>query len=293
MAQKKKKSKPTVHTPKPAQSAPASTPSPPRVRSLVPPTLPPLANGEARKVLFLGHASAHPQRLHSYFKQDGWAVTSMDSEPSLNPDIKGTLTELSTLSSGAYDAIWAQHLLQQFYMHQIGNGLREMFRIIKDGGFVFLSIPDAQLAASFLANNKYDTAIYTSPAGPINAMDILFGYHKFLTSGATHQGHKFAFTAESIGLAMRACGFTNVQVQSQYAEIIVVGYKYPYDHPERAERVSITRGAQYGDIPTVTDATAAQPKEGSPTAPQPLRPGMLVDELDTPPRMWKPLNLRK
>lgn len=263
--------------------------------SLLPGGVSPLAGGEKRKVLCIGNHSAHPQRLHGFFRNDAWQAVRMDVDAALQPDITGTLTDLKPLPTGAFHAVWCQHVLERFYPHEIGEALREIYRLLAEEGFLLLSVPDAQLAAAFIANNKSEETIYASPAGNITPMDLIYGFHKFIAQGATFSSHKYGFTAETIGLTLRSMGFTNIRIQRQNAEIVAIAYKYGYAHPERAERIVMINGHQ--NVAPAAVAMPDQPKsaqaaKSAPAAPV-TREGALADDLDGAPRIWKPLGLKR
>lgn len=255
---------------------------------LLPPPLPPREDGAKRKVLCIGFHSMGANRIHAYFR-NGWEIVRMDSDAGQTPDIVGSLNELAHVPSGSFDAIWCPHVLEHFYVHQIGAGLREMFRILNNEGLVFMTLADIELAAAYIANGKAEEEVYSSPAGPICALDIIYGYHKFISRSLFHASHKFGFTAETIGLALRSCGFTNIRVQRQNAEITAVAHKYNYDHPNRVERVVMIKGAQEQTPPN--PPTLPQKTEKPADTPVSNVSNRTIDDLNQPPRVWIPLNL--
>ncbi len=270
-----------------AKSAPRPQPSAAASKKAVPPAPAP---GEEKTVLHIGWCSALPERLHAAFRQPGWKVIRMDVNAALNPDIAGVFTDIKPVQSASIDAVWCPHLLHRFFLHDVLTGLRECFRVLKEGGRLITSVPDAQLAATYLANNKPFETVYDSPAGPVTAIDMLYGFVPALREGKTFLAHRTGFTAESLGLAMRETGFTNIQVQRDVAEITALGFKYRYDHPDRVERLALGKATRVPvNAPVAPAATApapaAAPAKGANTA--------TADWLYQAPAAWKPLGLNK
>lgn len=269
-----------------AKKQPAPQAAAPQQERLLPPPLPPRADGVKRKVLCIGFHSMSANRVHGYFRE-GWEIVRMDSDASLNPNIVGSLNELAHIPSGSFDAVWCPHLLEHFYVHQIGAGLREIFRILSNEGLVFMSLADIELAAAYIANGKPEEEIYSSPAGPICALDMFYGFHKYISKGSLHANHRFGFTGETIGLALRSCGFTNIHIQRHSAEIIVIARKFNYDHPNRVERIVMTKGQQEKSSPpppALQQKTEVAVKSNQVDYRQ-------MDDLNRPPKVWTPLGL--
>jgi hypothetical protein len=51
-----------------------------------------------------------------------------------------------------------------------------------------------------------------APAGPITALDILYGYHQDIARGNLYMAHKTAFTAETLAAHLTQAGFGAVSI---------------------------------------------------------------------------------
>lgn len=244
-----------------------------------------------KKVLHIGWNSAVTQSLHTRFKTPEWQEIRLDQDPNTQPDFVAPLTNMKVIPDASIDAIWMQHVLQRFIITDVPQILRECFRVLKPMGYVFLSVPDGQAAAAYVAHSRVDEILFQTPLGAITAMDLLYGFRLHLERGWQHQAHRCLMTADILGLVMRDSGFTNIRIQRRNTfDMMAVGYKYPYDHADRAEKVEI-----------ISDVNKGVPKPGElPTPAASPRPVAqlkgklgLPDELMIPPARWKPLGLKK
>lgn len=244
-----------------------------------------------KAVLHIGWNSAVTQSLHSRFKTEEWQEIRLDQDPNVQPDFVAPLTNMKVIPDASVDAVWVQHVLQRFIITDIPRILKECFRVLKPMGYIFLSVPDGQAAAAYAAHSRADEILFQTPLGAITPMDLLYGFRLHLERGWQHQAHRCLFTADILGIVLRDSGFTNIRIQRRNTyDMMAVGYKFPYDHPDRAEKVEI-----------ISDANKAAPKPGElPAAPQIHRPVAqlkgklgLPDELMIPPTRWKPLGLKK
>jgi len=57
-------------------------------------------------------------------------------------------------------------------------------------------------------NSEIDDTLYTSPAGPIRVVDVLYGYSRAIEqSGVDFYAHKTGFTRATLRRALEAAGF--------------------------------------------------------------------------------------
>lgn len=60
---------------------------------------------------------------------------------------------------------------------------------------------------ALVAEDKLTDAAYTSIAGPITPLDILYGHGAALAAGNQYMAHKCGFTLKTLTAALRAAGF--------------------------------------------------------------------------------------
>lgn len=245
---------------------------------------------DARKVvLHIGWMSTYEGGLAAQFPPAEWRELRFDVDPRIKPDFTGSPEQLIGIDDGSVDVVFIPQMLQRFPLAAAPRILSEAQRVLKDEGRLMLSVPNAQIAAVYLANNLPFQTLYESKLGPITPMDLLYGLRSGIAQGERHFLHCSGFTYEQLGLLMRDQGFTNIVIQRKGYEITALGYKYPYGHPERAERIAL------GPPSEVETVQAAKPPAASPAVNSaPLKaPNKLPDDLDVPAGMWKPLGLKK
>ena len=149
--------------------------------------------------------------LPAYFND--WRQLRVDIDPSVEPDILADLTDLSPIADATADAVWAAHCLEHLYEHQVGRALAELRRVMREDGFLCVIVPDLQAAARYVATDRMHEPLYHSPAGPVTAHDIFFGFGAAIASGRTSMAHHCGFTAASL----QRC----FQQQQQFAELLL------------------------------------------------------------------------
>jgi hypothetical protein len=83
---------------------------------------------------------------------------------------------------------------------------------LKSNGFVLITVPDLCAVARYVANNDLDQTLYQSAAGPISAMDIMFGHQASLASGHQYMAHRTGFSANLLGKVLLDAGFSETRV---------------------------------------------------------------------------------
>lgn len=254
----------------------------------VPPDM--VTEPDTRKVvLHLGWMSALEGRLAQLFPTAEWREIRFDCDQRVKPDILGRLDKFEGVADGSIDTVYAPQLIQRFPLPGVPLILREMMRVLKEGGRAVISVPNAQIAAAHLANNHPFQPLYETKLGPITPFDLLYGLRGGIAQGENHYQHRSGFTYEQIGLLLRDTGFTNIAVQRKGYEITAVGFRFAYDHPERVEKISM---GPPSDVENVKAPLVPHIAVEANTVP--LRNGnSLPDELDLTPGMWKPLGLKK
>ena len=155
------------------------------------------------------HVGCGPQNksVIKGFNTDEWKEIRFDIDENVNPDIRGTLTDMSLVSSSSMDAIFSSHNIEHIFSHEVPIALREFFRVLKDDGVVVITCPDLQSVCDAVAKNKLLEPLYVSPAGPISPIDILYGHRGFIANGNVYMAHKCGFTYQTLADAFYEAGF--------------------------------------------------------------------------------------
>lgn len=167
---------------------------------------------------------------------DGWRVLRVDVDPSAEPDLLSSITDLSALPTGSADAIWTSHCVEHLYVHEVGLALAEFYRVLNDTGFLCVIVPDLQAVASYVAADRLHETLYESPVGSITAHDILFGFGRAVAQGHTSMAHRCGFTPTTMLTHMGKVAFDEIIVRRRPSlELAAVGRKQRADSTEERE----------------------------------------------------------
>ena len=144
------------------------------------------------------------------FNSDDWEEIRFDIDENVKPDIIGTMTNMSSVESGSVDAIYSSHNIEHLYPHEVDIALQEFYRVLKDDGFVMLTCPDLQSVCKLVAEDKLTEPAYTSMAGPIAPIDMLYGFRPSMANGNLYMSHRSGFTLRTLTGTFEHYGFESV-----------------------------------------------------------------------------------
>lgn len=127
----------------------------------------------------------------------------------------GTMTDMSAVASCSVDAIYSSHNIEHLYPHEVPVALSEFCRVLSDDGFAVITCPDLQSVCTLVAEDRLTDAAYTSPAGPVAPIDILFGYRPSISNGNLFMAHRCGFTQKVLSSTLRSCGFKSVATMAR------------------------------------------------------------------------------
>lgn len=140
----------------------------------------------------------------------GWEHLLLDIDPRGEPDVVCDARELTSLAAAQFDAVYCAHNLEHYYKHDGRRVLRGFLHVLRDDGFAEIRVPDLDSVMQRVVTSGMDIedALYTSPAGPITARDVLYGWGvEIERSGQDFYAHKTGFTARSLFQALQQAGF--------------------------------------------------------------------------------------
>jgi hypothetical protein len=143
------------------------------------------------------------------FCDASWCELRFDIDPSVQPDLLGTITDMSTVASASVDAIYSAHNIEHLYAHEVPVALGEFRRVLKEDGFVVIVCPDLQSVCALVAEDKLHEPAYVSGMGPIAPIDILYGHRPAMAAGNLFMAHRFGFTLKTLQAALSAAGFAS------------------------------------------------------------------------------------
>ena len=144
---------------------------------------------------FLHVGCGHLNKSHAKgFDNDNWSEIRFDIDKNVNPDIEGTLLDMSAVETGSIDAVYSSHNIEHVYPHEVPIVLNEFFRVLKKDGIVVVVCPDLQSVCEAVVNDKLRDPLYISPEGPISPLDIIYGHGQAIENGNEYMAHKCGFT---------------------------------------------------------------------------------------------------
>jgi SAM-dependent methyltransferase len=164
-----------------------------------------------------------------------WRELRVDVDAAMAPDILADITDLSAIETGSVDAVWSSHCLEHLYLHQVGTAITEAYRVLADDGFFCVIVPDLQVIAEYITNDRLHEVVYESAAGPVIAHDMLFGFGPYLAQGRPSMAHKCGFTPTLLMQQLREAPFAEIVLRRRAnQELAAVACKRaPADADER------------------------------------------------------------
>jgi len=143
---------------------------------------------------------ARSRKLHigGQVRTEGWEV--LDANPRPTVDHLGDARDLKQFEEGAFDALYASHVLEHFdYKDELPATLREWRRVLAPGGTLFVSVPDMRVLASLFVlkdeltvQERYDV------------MRMIFGGHV-----DRYDYHLIGFDIDFLTIFLTEAGFQN------------------------------------------------------------------------------------
>ena len=145
--------------------------------------------------------------------------------------------QLSGLPAAQFDAVYCSHNLEHYYRHDVPRVLAGILHVMKDGGFVQIRVPDLTelMRVTVSQGLDVDDVLYTSPAGPVMVLDVLYGHSPTIErSGEEFFAHKTGFTQKSLSNAVARAGFSSMFCMTGNLEINLIAFKGKPDPEVRA-----------------------------------------------------------
>ncbi|MCP3476606.1 class I SAM-dependent methyltransferase [Bradyrhizobium sp. CCGUVB1N3] len=198
-----------------------------------------------KRLLNAGSGSGTAQRIAPMMLEHGWEETRFDIDPNVEPDVIGSILELSgAFKPQSFNAVWTSHVLEHLYAHEVYPALRQFHQVLKLDGFALIMSPDLQSVAQFIVDHGIDAIAYHSPAGPISPLDMLYGHSRAIEKGRVHMAHRTGFTAERLGNLLLMAGFPTVSIISRNFEICALALM-PETDGEAVQRSLLESGFNF------------------------------------------------
>ncbi len=157
--------------------------------------------------LHVGPGQSYKDNTTPVFNSDEWEEVRLDIDPDVNPDIVCSIEDMSIVQDSTYDAVYSAHNIEHVYAHQVIPTLLEFKRVLKDDGFLVLTCPDIKSVCKLIGEGNIRKKLYTSAAGDIFPLDILYGHRPSIATGNEYMAHRNGFTSESLLDIFNQSGF--------------------------------------------------------------------------------------
>ncbi|MDA8920718.1 class I SAM-dependent methyltransferase [Gammaproteobacteria bacterium] len=171
-----------------------------------------------KRFLHVGCGQKTKESTTRAFNTQSWEEVRFDIDHRVKPDVVGTMTDMGAIDSLTVDAIYSSHNIEHLYPHEVGVALAEFYRVLKKDGFVMITCPDLQSVCQLIADDKLLEPAYTSPAGPIAPIDMVYGYRPSMAAGNLYMSHRSGFTQKTLSGTFRNAGFKSVAVARREAQ---------------------------------------------------------------------------
>ena len=160
------------------------------------------------KFLHVGCGHNDKTKTTDVFASDEWQEVRLDIDEKVKPDIISSITEMSSVETGSFDAVYSAHNIEHLFAHEVPLAIKEFRRVVKDDGIAFIRCPDLYTVAKHIVDGNVVKPMYQSPAGPVTPIDALFGMRPFLVENE-YMAHKIAFTSELLTGTLKSNGFSS------------------------------------------------------------------------------------
>lgn len=151
----------------------------------------------------------------------------MDIEPAYEPDILGTMLDMSAVASMSVDAIYSSHNIEHLFLDEVPTALKEFLRVLKPDGYAVVVCPDLDAAAQMIVAGKLMDAAYSNAAVTVTPLDIIYGHHKFTGRDTPYMSHHCGFTLASLTDTLMSNGFPSAYGIAHAFSLWVVACKQP------------------------------------------------------------------
>ena len=135
-----------------------------------------------KTLLHVGCASLNISHIKGFIIDD-WTEIRFDIDESRNPDIVGTLTDMSLVQTESVDAIYSAYNIDHIYPHEVPTALSEFFRVLKDDGMAIIKCPDIQSVCEAVAKGNEFITKRTSYGVINNFILNNYNFNDYLISG--------------------------------------------------------------------------------------------------------------
>jgi predicted SAM-dependent methyltransferase len=145
-------------------------------------------------------------RLHIGGREvrEGWKILNIQPGPGV--DLVGDCVDLSPFANGSVHEIYASHVYEHLsYQGELGHALHEAHRVLDQGGFLRISVPDLDVLCRLFLDEKLPVP------DRINVMRMMFGGQL-----DPYDFHKTGLNFWILGYHLQKAGFREIRRVEQF-----------------------------------------------------------------------------
>jgi ubiquinone/menaquinone biosynthesis C-methylase UbiE len=159
----------------------------------------------------------------------GYDEIGLDLDPKSGADLIGSMLDIP-LEDGSVDGVYTSHTLEHVTLHDGLRALREFRRVIKEGGRVWIIVPNIGVLADYIRDGRLYEKLYDSPGGPVCAVDMLYGHQGWIERDNKDRAyrfqHQFGYTPETLAKSLEAAGFHSITSKTiNVYDLVATGLK--------------------------------------------------------------------
>lgn len=158
------------------------------------------------------HVGCGPRNLTIPPEFGSYKETRLDCDPAVEPDVLASVVAMPMVETGTYDLVYASHVLEHLYAHEVSLAFAEFLRVLKPGGVFRMRCPDLQSVTGRVACDEAETVVYQSGLGPVTPLDMIYGMRSMVSRGNVFMAHKCGFTKKVLSDALGTAGFYRVLI---------------------------------------------------------------------------------
>lgn len=158
-------------------------------------------NDDRKIVLNIGAGKTKLESFTTYFND--WKEVTVDIEE-IEPDVVSDIRDLKEVPNESVDAVWACHVIEHMYWHDLPNVFGSIMRVLKKDGFCIVRVPDLASIAHLITNDILKPVYVTESGIEITPLDMIYSYRGFFDKTNTQKEynhamtHKTGFTQQSL-----------------------------------------------------------------------------------------------
>lgn len=128
----------------------------------------------------------------------GW--TTLNADPSTNPDIVSDIRTLEGVASGSALTVYASHVFEHIELKDTLPTLKRINEIMAPNGKLYLAVPDLTVLMQLLHDQRLDIN------QKIHVVRMIFGGQI-----SSYDFHYFGYTFELLAAFLASCGFDRIR----------------------------------------------------------------------------------